>query len=519
MVLLVFINVCNYIDRGIIPGSPTSFNVFIMDTLNTSKPDIFLGLLQSSFIVGFIISSLIVGHAVHYFPPFQICGVGCIIWFVAVICSGLSYYANSYAFLLFARIFSGVAEASFQNCIPPWITRYSPPESTGLWIGIFYTAIPVGTAIGYTFSGLIASQLSWQYSFFIIAAIIFSYIPLFFYISSEYPIPENPETFDNVSVNETGTVKSVKEGKDIPSLKTEVYAILTNWIWDLITFGSAAQCGTLIGLGTFGSSFGIALNYFDDEATSSTIFGIVLSLSGLVGSYIGGVLADKITIIEINRYKICREDDDNDEFFNKKILIGPRKLTVKEAIVLKALVKVTMWASLIGTILLCGTSFCATKTLFFIVAFFGCTFDFITTAPMNYSTILSVVSRSSPLAIGLNSMFQHLFGDVPSPILVGLIKDDLAPSCSGSIDNLTSSACRSESQGIKNTMLITNIWGFWTFISSAILYVLITRKLSSIYYANIDDNNFYSTVTQNENDVLDGSKTHTPLMTDSDYNE
>jgi hypothetical protein len=392
-----------------------------------------------------------------------------------------------------------------------------------VWIGIFYTAIPVGTAIGYTFSGLIASQLSWQYSFFIIAGIIFPHIALFFYVNKEYPIPET-ETFDNVpaldnvSVNEAGT-KSTKEGRDIPSLKTEVYAILSNWIWDLITFGSAAQCGTLIGLGTFGSSFGIALNYFDDEATSSTVFGIVLSLSGLIGSYAGGVLADQITIIELNRYKICSEDDDNNEFFNKKILIGPRKLTVKEAIVLKALVKVTMWASLIGTILLCGTSFCATKTLFFIVAFFGCTFDFITTAPMNYSVILSVVSRSSSLAIGLNSMLQHIFGDVPSPILVGLIKDDLAPSCSGSIESLTSIACRSESQGIKNTMLITNIWGFWTFISSAILYVLITRKLSSIYYANIDDNNFYSTVTQSDTDRLESSTSKTPLITDSDYAE
>ena len=206
-----------------------------------------------------------------------------------------------------------------------------------MWIGIFYTAIPVGTAIGYTFSGLIASQLSWQYSFFIIAGIIFPHIALFFYVNKEYPIPET-ETFDNVpaldnvSVNEAGTKKSTKEGRDIPSLKTEVYAILSNWIWDLITFGSAAQCGTLIGLGTFGSSFGIALNYFDDEATSSTVFGIVLSLSGLIGSYAGGVLADQITIIELNRYKICSEDDDNNEFFNKKILIGPRKLTVKEAI-------------------------------------------------------------------------------------------------------------------------------------------------------------------------------------------
>jgi len=521
MCFLVLVNILNYIDRGIIPGSPTSFDVFIMDTLNTEKPDVYLGLLQSSFIIGFIVSSLIVGYAVHFYPPFFLCGVGCLIWLVAVICSGLSYYVNSYYFLLCARVFSGVAEASFQNCIPPWITRYSPKDSTGLWIGYFYACIPLGTALGYTFSGLVASKLGWQYSFFIVAAVISPYVPLFFYVSSEFPIPDNWDTTETLSVldeSEGGTRKTINETKQVPSLKAEVYTVLSNWIWVLISIGSAAQCGSLIGLGTYGSSFGIALGYFDDEASSSTIFGLVLSLSGLFGSYVGGVLVDIITVKELKKFKIFKEDSENDEFFNKQLTIGPRKLTVKEAIVLKALVMITMWASLIGTILLCGVSFCATKSLFFLVAFFGCTIDFITTAPMNYSTILSVVSSSSSLAIGLNSGVQHLFGDVPSPIIVGFIKDELAPQCTGSIEQLTSDACRSEAQGIKNTMLITNIWGFWTFISSALLYVLINRKLQSIYYANIDDNIYYNTVAS-DNDDTDSSITtnQTPLIAHSDY--
>ena len=114
-IFLVFINVCNYVDRGIIPGSPTSFDGFIMETLDTSKPDVYLGLLQSSFIIGFIVSSLVVGYSVHFYPPFFLCGIGCSIWLIAVICSGFSYYANSYIFLLFSRIFSGVAEGDYYH--------------------------------------------------------------------------------------------------------------------------------------------------------------------------------------------------------------------------------------------------------------------------------------------------------------------------------------------------------------------------------------------------------------------
>ena len=131
---------------------------------------------------------------------------------------------------------------------------------------------------------------------------------------------------------------------------------------------------------------------------------------------------------------------------------------------------------------------------------------------MNYAVILSVVSKSAPLAIGLNTMFQHLFGDVPSPILVGLIKDDLSPNCSGGITDLTSTACRSESQGIKNTILITNCWGFWTTISSIFLYILIAKKLSSVYYANIDDNNFYRTLSSQQEE----DSTKTPLIIENE---
>lgn len=52
--LISAVNLLNYIDRGIIPGATIEINDFIQSDLDTDKPDVYLGLLQSSFIIGFM---------------------------------------------------------------------------------------------------------------------------------------------------------------------------------------------------------------------------------------------------------------------------------------------------------------------------------------------------------------------------------------------------------------------------------------------------------------------------------
>lgn len=146
--ILTAINILNFLDRGLIPGSTNEFDDFIRKCGILTNVDVFLGLLQSSFIVGYALASIVFGHMVHYYPPFKICALGMAIWVVAVVLCGLSYYSNSYVCLILSRMLSGVGEASFQCTIPPWIAKYSPPEERASWLSIFFTAIPVGTAAG-----------------------------------------------------------------------------------------------------------------------------------------------------------------------------------------------------------------------------------------------------------------------------------------------------------------------------------------------------------------------------------
>ncbi len=105
---LTVINLINYVDRGIVPGAAAEFSDFVRSSLQTSSPDIFVGLLQSAFIVGFSLAALVFGHAIHYFPPFKMMGIGLCVWVVATVLCGAARDTGSYAFLFVARMLSGV---------------------------------------------------------------------------------------------------------------------------------------------------------------------------------------------------------------------------------------------------------------------------------------------------------------------------------------------------------------------------------------------------------------------------
>ena len=314
-VILTAVNLLNYVDRGIIPGATNEFNDFIMDDLNTDTPSVYLGLLQSSFIVGFSVCIIIFSRLLHYYPPFYICGIGLSIWIVAIILCGISKYTGSYYFLLFARMLSGAGEASFQCSIPPWIEKSASPEKRGFWLSFFFTAIPVGTAIGYAFSATVSEGTNggWEWAFFIEAFAMVPFVAFLFANAHKYPLEpsqissvyysvntdseENAVSSpfaaaasedDSVVISQTmSTAEEILADKP-PSIYQEFKIVGYNALFLLVAGGYAAQNGSLIGLSTFGSAFIIGLGFFETETESSSVFGILVSVAGLVGTPLGG---------------------------------------------------------------------------------------------------------------------------------------------------------------------------------------------------------------------------------------
>lgn len=162
LIIFTFINLLNYVDRGVIPGSLDQIRKFVSGSIHSTNTA-YVGLLQSIFILGYSISCIVFGRLVHSYRPFRLLCVGLMIWCFSIFLSGIS---PNYYFLLFSRALSGVGEASFQIIAPPFIDDRAPKGHKALWLSIFYIAIPVGTALGYIYGGLISnSSLKWRGAF------------------------------------------------------------------------------------------------------------------------------------------------------------------------------------------------------------------------------------------------------------------------------------------------------------------------------------------------------------------
>lgn len=85
----------------------------------------------------------------------------------------------------------------------------------------------------------------------------------------------------------------------------------------------------------------------------------------------------------------------------------------------------------------------------------------------------SLLYLNRSFAIALTSVCVHIFGDVPSPIITGLLKDLLAPRCAPTphhtptfytalsyTGDSASSECRADGKGLRLTMLIVSLWLF-----------------------------------------------------------
>lgn len=186
--ILVLINFLNYTDRAILPGSANEFVTFISSSLKTDRPDVYFGLLQSSFIVGFSIASVLISRLVHFHGAFYLCSMGLIMWILAALLSGTGFYLKNFSLLLLGRMLSGIGEASFVCIVPPWIVKHAPPGQQGKWLAIFYTAIAMGTAFGYAYAAFVAKNLGCHWSFVMEALAMIPLIIVLLKYAPYYPV-------------------------------------------------------------------------------------------------------------------------------------------------------------------------------------------------------------------------------------------------------------------------------------------------------------------------------------------
>ncbi|MDH3645736.1 MAG: MFS transporter [Gammaproteobacteria bacterium] len=186
-------------------------------------------------------------------------------------------FAQNFWQLFAARLGVGIGEAGGVAPAYSLVSDYFPPEQRGRALSVYSFGIPIGSALGIVFGGVIASLVDWRYAFFAVGLAGIAIAPIFRLTVRE---PRRGQ-FDSSSA-EIAPV----------SLKTIVQQLSRKPSFWTMCLGGAFT--SMIGYGLFFwlpsffvRSYGMSL------LDASLFFGAIVLIGGLAGIWIGGALADR----------------------------------------------------------------------------------------------------------------------------------------------------------------------------------------------------------------------------------
>ncbi|KAH9664143.1 MFS domain-containing protein [Citrus sinensis] len=374
------------------------------------------GVLSSAFMVGLLVASPIfasLAKSSHRCSqcshnPFRLIGVGLSVWTFATAGCGSSFDFWSIAI---CRMLVGVGEASFISLAAPFIDDNAPIPQKTAWLAMFYMCIPTGVALGYVYGGLVGSHLNWRYAFWGEAILMLPFAVLGFVIK-----PLQLKGFAPAESGKAQVVASVSEGSEASNLNDHVSEDISDQASErsIKSIGESRFLNQLSQfsqdtkvllqekvyvvnvLGYIAYNFVIgAYSYWGPKAgyniyhmsNADMMFGGVTIVCGIVGTISGGFILDQMGATISNAFKLLSA------------------------------------ATFLGAIS-CLTAFCLSSLYGFLALFtVGELLVFATQAPVNYVCLHSVKPSLRALSMAISTVSIHIFGDVPSSPLVGVLQD------------------------------------------------------------------------------------------------
>jgi MFS family permease len=360
LLLLLGVNLFNYIDRQILAALEPDIRAtfFATDDVHAMTKT---GLLGDAFFVTYMVSAPILGLLADRFSRWIIVGSAVILWSLA---SGGSGLAATFAILFATRILVGIGEGGYGPAAPTIISDLFPIQTRGRVMAVFYTAIPVGSALGYVIGGLVGAHLGWRWAFYLVTPPGLLLGLLCFW--------QRDPRIGAQRVQESPR-RSLRDY--VKLFRTRSYLI--NCVAQtLMTFVTG-------GLGFWVSAYLRYRNQSPD--VGMTTFGLITVVAGLVSTLLGGVVADKLRSRFAASY---------------------------------------FWVSGIGMLVACPFFIATLYTPFpaaWIPMFFAIFFLFVNTGPSN--TALANVSLPAvrATAFAVNILVIHALGDVQAFWLLGYI--------------------------------------------------------------------------------------------------
>ena len=357
LIVLTALNLLNYADRNVL----YAVQPLVQDEFHLSKTQI--GYLTSAFLGFYMIAAPFVGPLADRYSRKLIIVFGAVFW------SGLTLLTavtHTYGELLVRHTLVGVGEATFVTIAPTFVADLFSEDKRGRILGVFYLAIPVGSAAGYVVGGYLAPIYGWRFPFYIAA------IPGFLLALAVLFLKEP----------ERGQFDTLKETPE----RGTIFGLIHNKAFLAATLGMAFMTFSLGGIQVWMPQFLVSERHYSLEK-ANLMFGIIIVVDGILASLAGGWLGDYL----LRRTK------------SSYYLISAVSMALGIPFMIVAL-----FSS--GRLMVPAIGVAA----FFLL---------LNTSPLNAAVINSVGAHIRATAIAVNIFIIHILGDVPSPTMMGWVAD------------------------------------------------------------------------------------------------
>ena len=357
LALLTLLNLLNYIDRSVL----NAVQPLIQSEFHVSDAQI--GRLTTVFLIFYTISAPVMGPLADRYSRRLIIALGAFAWSGFTL---LTAVTHTYQGLLIRHTLVGIGEASFVTISPTFVADLFPENKRGRVLGVFYLAIPVGTALGYLLGGPLGARFGWRMPFLLAG------IPGFLLATLVLFLPEP----------ERGQFDTLKETPQ----RARVLGLARNPAFLTATLGMAMMTYALGGLQVWMPTFLSRMRGYT-LIRANLLFGAIIAVDGLAASLAGGWLGDMLLRRTRSAY----------------YLVSAASMGLGIPVMIIALFDR-------GPAMVPGIAVAGFLLL-------------LNTAPLNAAIINSVGAHIRATAIAVNLFVIHFLGDALSPWIIGKVSD------------------------------------------------------------------------------------------------
>lgn len=440
--VLTLVNFLNYIDRQVLPAVAP----FMFADPKLKLTDTELGLMEMTLLLSYTILAPLFGRLGDKYPRAKLMAVAAVIWSFVTALTGfveyLPFLPQSVQFhvprglhLLFGetvllsgaalamcavRACVGVGESAYSTITPSLIADYFPPQKRATALGAFQAAIPMGFALGFVIGGVLANFFGWRAAFMIVGIPGLITAVLVWKLkepqrgatftdenateqqndSTRNANSTQGETELNISSNDSHAPMHDPPTAEFTSQDTEgksalylAWRIVSSRDWFFSTIGYTMLTAALGAFATWATVL-LERDKGMDKTAAAITLGVVVLLAGATGTFGGGWLADKLaTGNDVRRQRI---------YFI-----------------------VCAVSTLLGVVPSLVAIISGNKFLYLPAVFLSVALLFTNNAPFHAILLQSVPVSVRSLAIALNIVTIHTFGDAISRFAVGVLSDSL----------------------------------------------------------------------------------------------